>query len=310
MADLSVESYRINAPAKINLHLRVGPPTADGFHPLLSWMATVGLFDILEFRLVDGSGVELSCDVATIACDASNLVVKAAAAMLERLGASGGAKQKGVGSVGVVAALQKRIPIGAGLGGGSSDGAFTLKALDQLLGLNTPREVLSELAARFGSDLSFFLHGSSSICTGRGEVVKPIATPRPRWVVLILPGIHMATPAVYRRFDEMKLGNIANLEHAPDWRAWVALEARELLPRLVNDLEAPAFSLSPALAELHARASVVAGRIVRMSGSGSSLFTLCDDANEAERIAAQLRLTLEVDARAVELCPGESAIPR
>jgi 4-diphosphocytidyl-2-C-methyl-D-erythritol kinase len=282
MAQSMARSLRVSAPAKINLHLRVGPvAAADGFHPLLSWMVTVGLFDNLEFTLVDVPGIDLSCDDPAIPR------------------ASGEA----VGDrPGVVAALQKRIPVGAGLGGGSSDGAFTLIALDHLLGLNWPAQRMSDFAARFGSDLSFFFHGPSSICTGRGEIVRPTPAPKPRWAVLILPGIHMATPAVYRRFDEMRLGNAESLEKTPDWRQWATLDALALLPLLVNDLEPPAFSLSPALADLHARAIRAVGRIVRMSGSGSSLFTLFDGRDQAESAADCLRLDLRVDARAVELC--------
>jgi 4-diphosphocytidyl-2-C-methyl-D-erythritol kinase len=292
-------TYRVKAPAKINLHLRVGPPTADGFHPLLSWMVTVGLFDNLEFTLVDTPGVTLSCDDPKIPCDETNLIAKAASALL----AMAHSTAKTTKVRGVASALHKQIPVGAGLGGGSSDGAFTLVALNRLLGLNWSDQRLSELAARFGSDLSFFLHGSSSICTGRGEIVRPIATPRPRYAALILPVIHMATPAVYRQFDAMRLGDPASLQNAPDWSKWATLDALELLPLLVNDLEAPAFALSPQLADLHKSATAVAGRIVRMSGSGSSLFTLFDDLDEAEKSADQLRLNLGVTVRAVELCP-------
>ena len=293
-------TYRVKAPAKINLHLRVGPPTADGFHPLLSWMVTVGLFDNLEFTLVDLPGVALACDDPKIPCDETNLIAKAASALLEMAHSSAEMTRK---VRGVAAALHKQIPVGAGLGGGSSDGAFTLVALNHLLGLNWSAQRLGEIAARFGSDLSFFLHGSSSICTGRGEIVRPIATPRPRYVVLISPVIHMATPAVYRQFDAMRLGDPAALQNAPDWQQWSMLNSLELLPLLVNDLEAPAFALSPQLAELHQSAAKIAGRIVRMSGSGSSLFTLYDDLIEAEKSADQLRLNLGVTVRAVELCP-------
>jgi 4-diphosphocytidyl-2-C-methyl-D-erythritol kinase len=267
-------------------------------------MVTVALFDKLEFTLVDGPpGVALSCDDPAIPVDASNLIVKTASALLEANRASNAAplrdRQRGI-----AISLKKRIPIGAGLGGGSSDGAFTLLALDHLLGMNWSAQRLADFAARFGSDLPFFFHGPSSICTGRGQIVQPIAAPTPRFAVLILPPIHMATPAVYRRFDEMHLGQAESLENPPDWRQWTTLSALDLLPRLVNDLEAPAFSLSQPLAELHAKASLVANRIVRMSGSGSSLFTLFDEKDEAETSADQLRLKLGVDVRAVELCPS------
>jgi len=307
----SVTPLRVPAPAKINLHLRVGPPRAgDGFHPLLSWMVTVGLFDNLEFTLTEQPGVvRLSCDDPAIPCDASNLIVKTASALLDTVNASRAASGKQ--GVGASAALQKRIPVGAGLGGGSSDGAFALLALDRLLHLNLdyPQAVLADLAAlasRFGSDLAFFFHGPSSICTGRGEVVRPTPPPTPRHAVLLLPGIHMPTPAVYKRFDEMlssrsTQGSALNAE--PDWLAWSKLSARELLPLLINDLEPPAFSLNADLANLHRQANELSDRPIRMSGSGSTLFTLYDTAAEAERSAEHFRLSLRVDARPVEVCP-------
>jgi 4-diphosphocytidyl-2-C-methyl-D-erythritol kinase len=166
---------QVTPPAKINLHLRVGPPTADGFHPLLSWMVTVGLFDILDFVPIDQPGIRLLCDNPAIPCDASNLIVRCASALLESAAQSSGSRD----IPGVSAALQKRIPVGAGLGGGSSDGSFALLALNQLLQLHWPLQRLSDLAAQFGSDLPFFLFGSSSICTGRGQFVSPHPSPAP-----------------------------------------------------------------------------------------------------------------------------------
>src|SRR5581483_8619857 len=97
-------------------------------------------------------------------------------------------------------------PAGAGLGGGSSDGAFTLMALNRLWKVGGAADVLSAFAARFGSDLSFFFHGPSSVCRGRGEIVSPVERPTARWAVLVLPAISMPTPDVYRRFDAMNLG--------------------------------------------------------------------------------------------------------
>ncbi|HEV8290291.1 MAG TPA: hypothetical protein VGP94_00140, partial [Tepidisphaeraceae bacterium] len=168
---------RIEAPAKINLHLRVGPLRADGFHPIVSWMCTVGLFDILVIDRLHGR-FTLQCDAAMVPCDASNLVVKAVAALADSVakGSSAGLiaslnssnhlTEKEMGGdardsdgeprnreggamtdFGLGVALQKRIPVGAGLGGGSSDGAFTLLALNHLWNLNWPRARLMEIAA-------------------------------------------------------------------------------------------------------------------------------------------------------------------
>jgi 4-diphosphocytidyl-2-C-methyl-D-erythritol kinase len=289
---------RVSPPAKINLYLRVGPPTADGFHPLMSWMVTVGLFDNLEFVPISRPGVSLECDDPAIPTDASNLIVKTATALLETIAEN----ERTV--TGLRAALQKRIPVGAGLGGGSSDGAFALLALNQLLNLNWPPHRLAELSAQFGSDLPFFFHGPSSICTSRGEIVNPTPPPKPRWALLILPKIQMPTPAVYRRFDEMKLGHPDSLTTNPNWRHWSTLPANDLLPLLINDLEPPAFDLNPTLAKLHKQATQSLERIIRMSGSGSTLFTLYDSEEQATQAATQIQTQLHIKTLPVQLCPS------
>jgi 4-diphosphocytidyl-2C-methyl-D-erythritol kinase len=150
--------------------------------------------------------------------------------------------------------------------------------------MNRTPEELAALAAKLGSDIPFFFYGPSSICTGLGEIVRPIPPPRARRALLIFPPFGMPTPKVYRRFDEMKLGERRNIEEEPDFSAWAKLSAIELLPNLVNDLEAPAFDQNPAMADLRVRWERRLGRVVRMSGSGSTLFTLYD--NQAEAASA------------------------
>lgn len=296
-------------PAKINLHLRVGPCRADGFHSLRSWMTTVGLFDTLTIEpaaLEGGAPAEppfdlrsdsrqmagaarmeppdaglnsifsLRCDVPDLPCDQRNLVVRIARAFAEHVAMAATVTP-------VTASLAKRIPMGAGLGGGSSDAATTLRALNRLWRANCAADDLSAFAARFGSDIPFFLHGPSSACSGRGEVVRPNAPPRPRWAMLVLPAVHMPTAEVYRRFDEMGLGREQDVADEPYWAEWATLDARDLLPRLVNDLEPPAFAIRPELGALQATLEEKLGRPVRMSGSGSSLFTLFDGQEEAEK---------------------------
>ena len=126
---------------------------------------------------------------------------------------------------------------------------------------------------------------------------------RMRYVLLMLPQIAMPTPQVYRTFDEMKLGREDALSNEPDWSAWTKLPSQDLLPLLMNDLEPPAFAIAPQLNELREQAQRLLTRIVRMSGSGSSLFTLYDEQHEAEHAAAALRSQLHIDARALELAP-------
>lgn len=297
---------RLLCPAKVNLHLRVGPRRGDGFHPLLSWMVTVGLFDTLLLERIDAPaaaaapGVALSCDRPDLPCDGRNLVVRVAAAWLAEAGpaALGG---------GLRAVLQKRIPVGAGLGGGSSDAARAILGVNRMMAAESratrTADELSAFAARFGSDLPFFLFGPSSACAGRGEVVSPVPPPRPRWAVLVLPPVHMPTADVYRRFDELGLGRERDVADSPDWQEWAALGAAELLPRLTNDLEPAAFSLRPDLNELRRAVERATGRVVRMSGSGSSLFTLFDGRPEAEAAARAVGKALTVRTEAVEVAP-------
>jgi 4-diphosphocytidyl-2-C-methyl-D-erythritol kinase len=284
---------RIAAPAKINLHLRIGPLRADGFHPLLSWMTTIGLRDTITLSSSPGSKeIALTCSDPTLPCDDRNIVMKAAKLLRGQLNRS------------VAIHLEKQIPHGGGLGGGSSDAAHTLRALDHFWELRNSVKHLHELAGQLGSDVPFFLHGPSSVCKGRGELVKPIASPAlARWVLLILPALSMPTPAVYRKFDQMKLGQMEDIEHEPAWNRLANLSSQDLLRELVNDLEAPAFAIEPTLGKLRADIEQTLGRIVRMSGSGSSLFTLFDTKEEAETAAARIGRD-GLRALAVEMTPG------
>jgi 4-diphosphocytidyl-2-C-methyl-D-erythritol kinase len=207
--------------------------------------------------------------------------------------------------------LDKRVPIGAGLGGGSSDAAHTLVALDRLLSAGWSVQRLAEFAGGFGSDTPFFVIAAvgspSCACRGRGEVIRPVARPAARSAVVYSPRFGLSTRDVYARFDEMGLGFDAALEAGaePDWETWARRPARELLARLVNDLEPAAFSISGELAGLRAELERRLGRVVRMSGSGSSLFTLFDgnEGREAEA-AAGLGERLGAAASVVELTPA------
>lgn len=345
---------RVSCPAKINLHLRVGRKRpADGFHPLLTWMTTVGLFDTLTLDestptpdapgaaiARPGEVLRLRSDWPGLACDSSNLVVRAAHAFAAAAGTdddvagggnanvkaagAGGGKGTGVddaidGPVGrprarvdgevarvrpVDAFLAKRIPLGAGLGGGSADAAATLRGLNALWRAGWSNDRLAKLAAALGSDVPFFLHGPSSVCTGRGERVSPVPPAAARWAVLVLPDVHMSTAEVYRRFDALDLGYDDAIARPPAWTEWASLPTDELMPRLVNDLEQPAFEIRPELGRLRERIELALARPVRMSGSGSSLFALFDEQPEAHARAEMMGNTFGVRAIAVQLCPA------
>jgi 4-diphosphocytidyl-2-C-methyl-D-erythritol kinase len=178
-----------------------------------------------------------------------------------------------------------------------------LLALNAYLKLDLGKGQLEAVAARLGSDLSFFFHEPSALCRGRGELVEPIAPPLPRWGLLVMPGIHMPTPAVYRRFDELGLGD-DDVEREPiDPNQWCTANSLQLLARLRNDLEPPAFSLDPKLGDLRKEIEQLLARTVRMSGSGSSLFTLFDHEPDAQQAASTVSSRLHIRAIPVELAP-------
>lgn len=287
------------APAKINLYLRVFPVAGDGFHALRSWFRTVDIadeirldvmpgfehldpldrFELIEENRERGPFVRFACSDNSLPAGDDNLAVRAARAYY--------APQ----TLPVDIYLEKRIPAGAGLGGGSSDAAAVLAGLDQINQGALPYSELARMAARVGADVPFFLHHqldgiTDATCTGRGDIVQPFAPGRRHVVLLILPELAVSTAEVYRRFDELPA---PPEDDYPDFAAWSHLPATELLPRLRNDLEAAAFSLHPELAVLREEAETRLGRPVRMTGSGSGLFSLYDDAEEA----AERRKSLE-----------------
>ncbi len=246
------DAVRIVAPAKINLHLRVGPVRPDGFHPLLTWMVTVGLADGLSISAgAAGTGVVLTCDDPALPTDGRNLVVKAILALCDRAGRPAD----------VAVHLRKAVPAGGGLGGGSSDAAHALVAVADRLGV-TDRAVLAAVAAGVGSDVPFFLYGPSSVCRGRGEAVRPVPPPaRARHAVLVLPAVAVPTADAYRTFDRMGLGS--DIEAEPDWPTWVALPA---------DGPAAAAGQRPGAAGVRAAAGAgdpagVAGAVARPTGA-------------------------------------------
>jgi 4-diphosphocytidyl-2-C-methyl-D-erythritol kinase len=281
------------APAKLNLYLRVGPRNDDGFHPLMTWMVTIGLFDTLNIER--GAQLRFTCDDPSLPCDGRNLVVRAVDALVQQRNPAGADPEE---RLPLQIHLQKGIPHGSGLGGGSSDAASAILAANELLELKLPHQRLSQVAASVGSDVPFFLYGPSSVCTGRGEIVQPVAAPAPAWAVVVLPTIALSTAAVYRRFDELnaaKQGGVG--EDQPDWQELAGLSAAALLPRLVNDLESAAFDLEPSLAALRSDIEQSLQRPVRMSGSGSSLFTLYDEEPQAQ--SAARRIARDHDSRAL-----------
>lgn len=259
------------APAKLNLHLSVGPPRADGYHPLVTLMQPLDVGDRLVIE-TGRPGLRFSCNLPELAGE-DNLVVRAACAWYEAAG-----KEPGI-----AIQLDKQIPVAAGLGGGSSDAAATLLGLNALHGSPLEPRRLYELACSLGADVPFFLAGCTALCTGIGEVVQPLPEfPRLDYV-LLNPGLAVSTARIYRQFDlhwtKPESSYRINRSHH-EGTFWEGL--------LINDLEAVTLALHPVLAELKEALRGAGARGVLMSGSGPTLFGVFDSPDQAVRAADSL----------------------
>lgn len=250
--------------AKVNLSLVVLGKRPDGYHELDTVFQAVGLTDRLRFE--ESDGLTLEVDDPSVPAGAENLVVRAAHALAEAAGVRARA----------AITLEKRIPSGGGLGGGSSDAAATLVVLSALWRLDLSVGRLSEIAASLGSDVPFFLHGGTARGTSRGESIEPLPDLPPRGVVLVMPPFPVATPDVFRRLE------------APAWdgrRAGVAAEGG--VPDR-NDLEPAAEALFPALRSVREALATAGATQARLSGSGSTVFGLFPDLACAAEAARRL----------------------
>lgn len=262
----------IDAPAKLNLSLRILRKREDGFHEIDSLMVRLpGLCDQLSFAPAEED--VFVCDDPGVPADGSNLVLKALEAYRAASGFGGKFRIH----------LEKRVPHGAGLGGGSSDAAAALRALDDFNPEPLGVARLMEIAATLGSDIPFFLGPPAARSTGRGEIIEAAEAPPPMTVLLLKPGFGVATPDAYRRWSDSK--ELPGIDYAPQVFPW---------GELVNDLERPVFWKHLFLAEmkrwLRARPEV-AGAL--MSGSGSTMFAVLHDPAAAETVTAAARVELD-----------------
>lgn len=285
----------VRAPAKINLFLKVGAPRGDGFHPLATVYQAIGLYDDVRARPSAG-GLTVTLDAADhIDADGvplapgSNLVHRAAELLGERHGRPLDAE----------IAISKAIPVAGGLAGGSADAAAALVALDRLHDLQTPDEVLLELAASLGSDVPFSLVGGTASGLGRGEEVRAYADPAIAaaawWWVLVPSRRGLSTPSVYRHFDHLCV-DAAESVVVPD-RVIAALASQDplsLAAVLHNDLQVPALDLRPDLHDVLADGEEAGALRGIVSGSGPTCVFLCESADHAREVAAALRETYAV----------------
>jgi len=264
-------ALRVFAPGKINLNLLVGPREADGFHPVDSLVTKVSLYDELRLTRRDDGEIRLRSVEPECGPDEENLAIRAAK-LLSKI-------REGPG---VDVILKKQIPLGSGMGGGSSDAAAVLLGLNTLWGLGMNVRELTNLAGDLGSDVPLFLGTGSSRITGRGEHIEKVEV-HPFAAVLILPSFPCATGEVYEKFDQ----RAAAMGEQLDPRLLLSPPSlwRGLL---INQLRASAEAIAPSLSELRRAVEERAGLPVSLTGSGSGMFVLCDELEEAIQLAETL----------------------
>ncbi len=275
----------VRAPAKVNLFLEVLGKRPDGYHDLATLLVAVSLYDTLEFK--EDRSTAFALDLAPqaeatpgearppLSTGQENLICRAAELLRLRTGHAGGVRVR----------LHKRIPLAAGLAGGSTDAAATLFGLNRLWRLGLTRERLAELGAELGSDVPFFFSAPAAWCTGRGEIVTPLRLGGPLWLVLACPPAGLSTAAVFRA--------LTIPDEPVDGRALQASVARgdveETGRRLFNRLQTVAERLCPSVAEVARLLADCGPAGSLMSGSGTTLFALCRGPDEAGRIASRVR---------------------
>jgi 4-diphosphocytidyl-2-C-methyl-D-erythritol kinase len=293
----------VTAPAKVNLHLEVLGLRSDGFHELAMVMQSIDLADCLQFTNTADAQITLSCDDPTLSTGADNLVLKAAELLRARSGFS---------ELGVSMHLKKRIPIGAGLAGGSSDGAAALVGLNALWGLGHPLAALESMATELGSDMPFCVAGGTQLCFGRGEVLEPVAPTTEGLAVLLVkdPLVSVSTPWAYQRCKEISGTNYLQGEMAFEQRRQALREAPWLQPLragcpppLRNDLQVVVAPETKAVqASIQLLQELPNALAVAMSGSGPSCFALFRDQDHCDQAAADLAPKLKTAGLSAWAC--------
>lgn len=266
----------LKSPAKINLGLKLVRKRSDGYYDIETIFQMINIYDILTFRKIN-SGIVFKTDHKKLPQDESNLVVKAAKLLFQKTKCKSG----------VEIFLKKTIPIGAGLGGGSSNAAFTLMGLNDLFRLNLNKKDLIKIAIKLGSDVPFFLSGPTAFGNGRGEVLTPIKNITNIFVVVVFPNIFISTGSVYKEF------NLGLTSNSKDNNILCLLlkegKLADLGYHLINDLETVVCKKYPILVKIKKALMELGAVSSLVSGSGSSVFGLFVQSEHAQKAAAQLK---------------------
>jgi 4-diphosphocytidyl-2-C-methyl-D-erythritol kinase len=264
---------KLFAPAKLNLCLRIVGKLPDGYHLVDSLMVAVSLYDEIRIaRSRKQKGLSVKCDHPDVPDGEKNIVFQAARLLLERNKIDQG----------IQIVIRKKIPVGSGLGGGSSDAAATLLGLNRLFRLNLSHRALASLASRLGADVRFFLDGSPARARGKGDRLTPLSGFPRMWFVILYPGFPVSTAWAYRRFDKLT-------KRVTNTSITAYLKKKDWMGLLSNDLETVTVARYPKLALLKKRLIEEGANGALMSGSGSSVFGVFPSAQAARSAYHRLR---------------------
>ena len=286
---------KISAHAKLNIGLKITGKRPDGYHELDMVFLEIGYGDELEVKKTD-DGIFFTCSDASVPGDEKNLAYKAAALMLEKYGINGGLEIH----------LEKHIPSGAGLGGGSSDAAAVMNAVNELYGLGLLPEDMNADAARIGADVPFFLSGGCQRAGGTGEKLENIGTFPECTIVVIKPeDVSVSTPAAYKAYDEMtesiacSTDLVGGSERTKEIDAITAAvksgDLKAVCRAMTNDLEAPVTAGCPVISELRSMLTEEGADGAMMTGSGSAVFGLFSERADAERCMERIQSKYKVE---------------
>ncbi|HRD41190.1 MAG TPA: 4-(cytidine 5'-diphospho)-2-C-methyl-D-erythritol kinase [Prochlorococcaceae cyanobacterium AMR_MDS_5431] len=296
-SDPRQSQFILSSPAKINLHLEILGIRPDGFHELAMVMQSVDLADTLFFKATGNSRIALTCNNSKLVTDENNLIIQAAQLLKSRSGSP---------DLGAIIGLEKRIPIGAGLAGGSSNCAATLIGLNKLWNIKyTPAQLLN-LAAELGSDIPFTIKGGTQFCFGRGEVLESIdnlKTKVPKLATLIIKSPHtsISTPWAFKQYKEVRQDQYLTEESDFDLRRQILRKSQLILSlqgqapflSIQNDLQGIVEEYEQSVRQgLNLLKSRTESLAIAMSGSGPSLFALFDTLESAQVAQFQLAATL------------------
>lgn len=268
---------KIAAPAKINLFLEILGKRPDGYHEIETVMQGISLYDYISMEDYN-KDIEFTCSNPNLSVGEDNLVLKAVRIFQKESRISRGVKIH----------LEKGIPVGAGLGGGSSDAVATLFGLNKLWQVGYDEKKLVSLAEKLGSDTPFFVFGNTAICKGRGELVTPYALPVPYNYIIIYPRFEVSTATVYKNFKIVLTKNLKDVSFL--LQALASGNPERLGASLYNRLEDVVFSLYPNIEKIKKTLAKFDFCGTLLSGSGSALYGLCKGERDSKEIERQIKM--------------------